>query len=331
VSISLFHGGEGYLAEEAFLEAWRKLTADLVSDLDSEMMDAGSSPADVAMAASSVGFFSPGRVIGIRDWKPLMPGGGRRGRARAGDDDPASVAAAALAEIPDGSHILLCAGVTVAATNPVLKLAQQKGEVRGFARLRWRDLVDWAGRRARAVGLELDSAGARALVDAAGDDLRLIDSELQKLSTYAAGQRLGADDVHLLVPDTAEHQVWALTDSLLTDPGRAAIELDRALAAGEPAGRLSYMLVRHLRLVLAASDAPRGAEGGRALTAAFAGDGRPLSDFAVEKALKAAAGVDRARLESLYRRAASTEAASRRGEMDDDGALRLLVMEAAMR
>jgi hypothetical protein len=90
------------------------------------------------------------------------------------------------------------------------------------------------------------------------------------------------------------------------------------------------MLVRHLRLVLAASAAGPGGGGTQQLTAAFAGDGRPLSDFAVSKAFAQAEGVDRRRLESLYRRAASVEAASRRGEMDDDQALRLLVLEAAL-
>jgi DNA polymerase-3 subunit delta len=294
------------------------------------MMDASATPAEVVTAASTLGFFSQGRVIGIRDWKPLLPSGGRRGRAKAAADDPALAAATALSYMPDVAQLLLLAAATVPATNPLLKLAQQKGEVRSFARLRWRDLLDWSSRRAREIGLVLDNRAVRALVDAAGDDLRLIDSELTKLATYAAGERLTEADVRALVPDTAEHQVWDLTDSLLGNPGRAAIELDRALGAGEPPGRLSYMLVRHLRLVLAASAAESGSGGAQQLTAAFAGDGRPLSDFAVSKAFAQAEGVDRRRLESLYRRAASVEAASRRGEMEDDQALRLLVLEAAL-
>jgi DNA polymerase-3 subunit delta len=329
MSIYLFHGGESYLAEREFQATWHRLTEGLTSDLDAEMLDPGAAPAEVVLAAGTIGFFSPVRVVGIRDWKPLLPVAGRR-RTKADADDPAQAAATALADLPDSAHLLLLAGVTVSATHPVLKLAQQHGEVRSFARLRWRDLVDWATRRAREVGLALDNAGARALVNATGDDLRLIDAELEKLATYAAGERLGEAEVRLLVPDTAEHQVWDLTDSLLGDPGRAAMELDRALGSGEPAGRLSYMLVRHLRLVLAASDARARSAGTRELTAAFSGDGRPLSDYAVEKAFTQAAGVDRTRLEGLYRRAAGVEASQRRGELGEEEALRLLVLEAAL-
>ena len=328
--IYLFHGGEPYLSERAFLETWRGLTADLTSDLDQEILDAATAPAEVVMAAASVGFFSTGRVVGIRDWKPLMPGGGRKPKAKTAENDPATAAAEALSTLPPEAQLVLHASATVAATNPVLKLAQQGGEVRSFARMRWRDLLDWTTARCREIGLGLDAAGARLLVNSVGDDLRLVDAELEKLVVYAGGARIGVADVRALVPDTAEHQVWDITDALLVDPGRAAIELDRALAAGEPAGRLSFMLVRHLRLLLAAADAPPGAAGAKRLTEAFAGDGRPLSDFAVSKAQQQAQGVERRRLEGLYRRAAGVEAASRRGELDDNQALRLVVLEAAL-
>ena len=329
MAIYLFHGGEAYLAEREFLQTWQRLTADRTSDLDAEMLDPTASPAEVALAAGTIGFFSPVRVVGIRDWKPLLPVPGRR-RSKADTEDPGAVAAAALAELPESAYLLLLVGVTVPATHPVVKLAQQQGEVRSFARLRWRDLLDWTSRRAKEIGLAIDSQGIRALVNAVGDDLRLIDSELEKLRTYAGGERITEDAVRRLVPDTAEHQVWDLTDSLLTNPGKAAMELDRALGGGEPAGRLSYMLVRHLRLVLAASDAAARSAGAQELTAAFSGDGRPLSDYAVQKAFDQAAGVDRRRLEGLFRRAASAEASSRRGELNEDQALRLLVLEAGL-
>jgi DNA polymerase-3 subunit delta len=331
VGVYLFHGGEEYLVERAFRATWAKLTADLQSDLDAEMLDPDSSPAAVLAAASSVGFFSTGRVVGIHDWKALMPRPGRKSRsAKAAVDDPATEAAEVIRQLPEGAHLVLAVGVALAASNPALKAVPANGEAREYQRLRRGDLFGWAAQRSREIGLKLDGGGQRLLVEAVGDDLRLLDSELEKLHLYADGRILGADDVRALVPDTAEHQVWDLTDSLMSDPGRAAVELDRALAMGEPAGRLSYMLVRHLRLLLAASDAPGGAAGAGALVAAFAGDGRPLSEYAVKKALEQGRRADPARLEAIYRRAASAEAANRRGELDEESALRLVVMQAAL-
>jgi DNA polymerase-3 subunit delta len=332
MGLYLFHGGESYLVDQAFGETWAKLTAGLESELDAEMLDPDSSPAEVAVAAGSVGFFSSGRVVGIRNWKALMPRPGRKSRsAKAVAADPATEAAEVLEQLPAETHLVLAAGTALAPTNPVVKLVKSKGEVREYQRLRRGDLFNWTAQRCRQIGLSLDNAGQRLLVDAVGDDLRLLDSELEKLHIFAAGRSIGASEVARLVPDTAEHQVWDLTDSLISDPGRAAIELERALAMDEPAGRLSYMLVRHLRLLLAASAAPAGAAGPAALVRAFADDGRPLAEYTIKKAIEQASRADAGRLEAIYRKAASAEAASRRGELDkDDDALRLVVMQAAL-
>jgi DNA polymerase-3 subunit delta len=331
VGLFLFHGGEAYLVEQAFADTWARLTSALDSELDAEMMDPESSPAEVAAAAGSVGFFSTGRVVGIREWKMLLPRPGRKSRsAKAVDADPAAEAAAVLDHLPAEAHLVLAVGSALAPSNPVVQLVRARGEVREYQSLRRGDLFGWTAQRCRLIGLRLDSAGQRLLVDAVGADLRLLDSELEKLHVYAAGRAIGIREVALLVPDTAEHQVWDLTDSLMSDPGRAALELERALSMGEPPGRLSYMLVRHLRLLLAASAAPGGAAGPVSLTKSFAGDGRPLAEYTIKKAIEQASRADPARLEAIYRRAASAEAASRRGELDEDAALRLVVMEAAL-
>lgn len=327
----LFHGSESYLVDLAFRKAWRELTRGLDSDLDAELLDPGTPPADVLVACTSVGFFTSVRVVGIRDWRSLTGQPGRRGKARAAADDPLEAAAAMLTSLPESTNLVLSSTTLLTPANPVLKVLQKRGKVMSFPRLRFGEVPAWVTQRARELGVEMDRRAVEALVRRTGEDLAQLDSELTKLATYARGARVTADDVQAVVPDTAEHQVWDLTDTLLADPGRAALELERSLAAGEPPGRLSYMLVRQLRLLLAASAAPAGGAGARSLAEAFAGDGRPLSDFSINKAISQARGVDPSRLEAIYRRAASSEAAQRRGEMDEVTALRLVVMEAALR
>src|SRR5258708_20786620 len=78
VGLHLFHGGEQFLVERAFNEAWTRLTAGLQSELDAEILDSESSPAEVAVAVGSVGFFSTGRVVGTRDWPAPLPRPGRK-------------------------------------------------------------------------------------------------------------------------------------------------------------------------------------------------------------------------------------------------------------
>jgi DNA polymerase-3 subunit delta len=330
MGLHLFHGSEPYLVELAFKQAWSELTRSLDSDLDCELLDGNAGAADVLLACTSVGFFSAVRVVGVRDWR-LLAGTGRKGRGKKTSEDPLEAAAGTLSGLPEATTLVLSSNSLLAAGNPILGLVQARGRVMGFPRMHPRDVPAWLTRRAREVGVEIDGRAVGLLVRRAGEDLALLDRELAKLATYTAGGKVTAAAVEALVPDTADHQVWDLTDSLLSDPGRAAVELDRALAAGEPAGRLNYMLVRHLRLLLAASAAAGGAAGARSLADAFAGDGRPLSDYAISKAQQQSRGVPVARLEGIYRRAASAEAAQRRGDMDEETALRLLVMEAALR
>ncbi|MFN2463287.1 MAG: DNA polymerase III subunit delta [Candidatus Dormibacteria bacterium] len=331
MGLHLFHGSESYLVDLAFRQAWRQLTGGLDSDLDSEMLDGGASVAEVELACTSVGFFSAVRVVGVRDWKVLSAAGKKaRGKKAAAEDPLELAAAAALTALPEATSLVISSNSLLPPTNPLVRAVQARGKVMGFPRMNPRDVPAWVTRRARELGVDIDGRAVSALVGRAGEDLALLDTELNKLQTYRAGGRVTANDVEALVPDTAEHQVWDLTDSLLADPGRAALELDRALAGGEPAGRLNYMLVRHLRLLLAASAAPSGQAGARSLAEAFAGDGRPLSDYSISKAQQQSRGVPRQRLEAVYRRAAASEAAQRRGEMDEETALRLVVMEAGL-
>jgi DNA polymerase-3 subunit delta len=251
-----------------------------------------------------------------------MPVSGRRKV----DNDDTQRAADALAAIPPGAHVILGASATVPSAHPVLRLARERGTAQEFPKMRFGDIDRWVERRAQEVGLKTRPGALKLLTESVGDDLRLLDSELEKLELYAAGNPIGVEEVRALVPDSADHQIWDLTDALLVDPGRAALELERALASDEPAGRLSFMLIRHIRLVLAASDAPPGPAGIKALSDALSGDGRPISEYSARKAQTQARTIARERLEALFRRAAAVEAASRRGEIRDEDALRLLVL-----
>ena len=67
MAFHLFHGSEAYLVELAFNRVWTGLTRDLDSDLDCEMLDSSATPDDVLVACTSVGFFSPIRVVGVRE------------------------------------------------------------------------------------------------------------------------------------------------------------------------------------------------------------------------------------------------------------------------
>lgn len=62
---------------------------------------------------------------------------------------------------------------------------QEKGQVVQFARQQQGDLVDWIGRRFRALGHEIDTADAQYLIFLCGDLMNGLISEIGKIGAFA--------------------------------------------------------------------------------------------------------------------------------------------------
>jgi DNA polymerase III subunit delta len=100
------------------------------------------------------------------------------------------------------------------------------------------DLPRWVEQQFRERGVEIDREAARALVELVGDNAEELATEVEKLVTWAAGERIGEREVAELVPARAETPPFDLTDAW----GRR--DVAAVLAASE-------------RLVERSGDAPR--------------------------------------------------------------------------
>lgn len=143
--------------------------------------------------------------------------------------------------------------------NPVLRLAEALGDkayVKEFRPLTGDQLAAWIRRRARAKDVDIDAKALRSLISAAGNDLRRIDQELEKLAAMA-GYRgsISAEDVRALVAENIEEDVFGLVDALGMRRTREAMRLLRqALYARANELYLLSMVARQIRLLLAARD-----------------------------------------------------------------------------
>jgi DNA polymerase III subunit delta len=100
------------------------------------------------------------------------------------------------------------------------------------------DLPKWVEQQFHERGVQVDHEAARALVELVGENAEELATEVDKLTTWAAGERIGEREVAELVPARAEAPPFDLTDAW----GRR--DVASALAAGE-------------RIVERSGDAPR--------------------------------------------------------------------------
>ena len=111
----------------------------------------------------------------------------------------------------------------------------------------------WVERRVRAAGCSIERTALAALVDLAGTELTRLAVEVDKLTTYAGGGQIGLPSVHALITRAREHQVWDLTDAILSRDRKKALRvLTRQLDAGEePLGLLSLLASTYRKMLTA--------------------------------------------------------------------------------
>jgi DNA polymerase-3 subunit delta len=165
---------------------------------------------------------------------------------------------------------------------------------------------------------------ARLLAEAAGSELRVLASELEKLATYVgAGGQIGPAEVRLLTPTTRTARVFDLTDALARrDRARALGLLHELLAAGESAlGIVALTAFQTRSLIQVKALAERGLRPPQ--IAQTAG----MAPFVVEKSLPLARQFTFAQLEAAHRALLRVDTALKSSKMTPELALDLLVIE----
>jgi len=76
-----------------------------------------------------------------------------------------------------------------------------------------RKLPEWVAEQFARAGAKADGEACRALIDIVGDDLDELTSEIEKLTTWAAGDPIAVRDVERLAAGRAETAIFSLTDA----------------------------------------------------------------------------------------------------------------------
>lgn len=157
--------------------------------------------ADVVAALNALGLFADegGRLVvveGVERWKKA-------------DLD---AVLAYLEQPAPGAVLALSAGEPL-KSGALADACARAGQVLVYELPKPRDLPIWARAQLERLGVRADDAAARCLVEIVGEEVELLEREVEKLAAWSGDEPLSAADVAALAVPAAELSAWAFTDA----------------------------------------------------------------------------------------------------------------------
>lgn len=331
--IVVYHGADEFSAHEALAELRAEhAAADPLGEGPTSIDGATAKPEELLAQCQTMPFLGSRRLIIVQGLLGRFePAAGRRGgrsgaRGRSASAlGPWEAFAEALGGLPESTTLALLES-SLTATNPLFAAVKVHAAVHEFPALKKGDLAGWIRQRATRYDLDMDGRAIALLKELVSpDQLRLVDSELRKLATFARGRKVTEDDVRELVSLAVETKVFALADAVIEGRTQEAQEqLQRLFAAGQPAPMLLFMLTRQYRQLLLAKDLLE-----RGVRPPEVGAQLGVPGFAAQRLLQQAPRYTSERLRWAYHRLLEADRSIKTGLFDDQTALQLLVFELA--
>ncbi len=233
-----------------------------------------------------------------------------------------------LPRLPETARLVFIETKSLAKNNSILKFALAVGDekiafVKEFAAPAEKDLPRWILTRVKSKGGEIEPLAVTELAMHVGADLRLFDTEIEKLLIYRRNEIIRVSDVRALVNSVRESDVFGLVDAIGRRETALALKLlHEQLAQGENAIYLLSMIVRQFRLLLQMRDlATRGK------TVDMAAEQIRLHPFVAKKTWGQAANFTVPQLEAIYRRLLDADLAMKTSRSEPVVALDVLVVD----
>lgn len=114
--------------------------------------------------------------------------------------------------VPAPATVLALVAEELKADSALGKAVARAGQILAYD-VPKRRLPEWVAEQLERMGAKADRDACRALVDLVGDDADELQSEVDKLATWAAGDTITLRDVEQLTAGRAETSIFSLTDA----------------------------------------------------------------------------------------------------------------------
>jgi DNA polymerase-3 subunit delta len=182
------------------MRALRRLRQRIGDDSTEHLNAREASAADVIASCNAMGLFGgeEGRLVIVEEaerWKA-----------------PDVKEIAAYLAAPSPATVLAFVAEELKGDSPLTKAVAKAGEVLMYD-VPKRRLPEWVAEQFGRYGAKADTDACRALVDIVGDDLDELQSEIDKLATWAGGEQVTLRDVEQMAAGRAETAIFSLTDA----------------------------------------------------------------------------------------------------------------------
>ncbi|MBE6036868.1 MAG: DNA polymerase III subunit delta [Clostridiales bacterium] len=329
----LLFGREQYLVKKAMERIMEACINDAVKDLDFTRID----PANLTVQTlqeqcETLPIFSPKRVVLIPDFPPLE---GKALRGFGEKDEEALLKY--MDDLPESCLLVFTSG-KVDKRLKLYKKIQNLGGAHEFGPMEKADLEKFAARTLKPYGKTMDAYAFRTLLDLTGyypDEVRKnaarevdytlyhLENDLKKLAGVSPDPRITEEDVTETIGGNLELDVFRILDSAAEGKkGESLLQLRSLLRRGEPMYRILALLCSQLEIFLVVKEMK---EAGRSTGEMVSALG--VHEFRVKKSLPVVSRYTVAHLRQVLQNAMEVDGNVKRGKMDGNVALELLIAQ----
>lgn len=308
----IFHGDDTHSQKETLDGLLAKLGDPGLLDLNTTRFEGAVNFAALQQACSSIPFLAKARIVIARNLLTAKP-----------DKAFTKQLLTLFPNLPDTTRLFFLESAALPDNHAMLKAAETavNGYVKRFSRPEGIGLERWIRQRVGEKNGRISPQATQLLAINIGNDLQILDNEIEKLLLYAGDAEIKGDDVTKLCPYLAEVNIFELVDAIGNRNGRkAATLLQQKFNEGTDPFALFPMFVRQFRLLLQVKELADAGERPPAIAKTL-----KLHSFVVGKIHQQARGFTMSQLEQIYRHLLDIDVGVKTGRNDMITALNLLV------
>jgi DNA polymerase-3 subunit delta len=309
----LFHGDDTHSQKETLANLQAKLGDPEMLSLNTTRFSGAVSLSELRQACDTLPFLAKVRLTIVENLFAGKP-----------DKKFVDELLAYLPQLPETTRLFFLESSNLPANHRLLKLAEETkgGYARQFSRPQGVMLERWIRERVTEKNGRISSPAAQLLAANIGNDLQILDNELEKLVLYKGQDgTIESDDVTLLCPYVAEANIFELVDALGNRNGRrAATLLQHKFNEGVEPFLLFSMFVRQFRLLIQVKECADAGMRPPDIAPAI-----KQHSFVVGKLYQQCRSFSLSQLEQIYRHLLEVDVGVKIGRNDMITALNLLV------
>lgn len=322
--VLFFYGAEDYLMDWAVNQVIDRYVSEEWRNLDVRHISGDSVSAyDIMGEARAYSMFSDKRVIIVRNYLPLY-----RKNADPGADELLD-----FAKKQQGSSVLIFvleSRYSDELTAYGKKMIKAAGSY-DFARLERADLKAFINKRIHAAGKMIARREMELLIDVTGYynkdstyTLTQLNADTDKLTRACSGDEIRADVIEELLTGDNDRYVFHLIDALVSGNRSRALEITETIIREEDgAMQVTALLTKQFEIMYDALEL-----GSRGMSIASMAKKCGINEFRFKKAYQSAGSYSKNRIKKILTDLYNIDRDIKRGDIDKDIALELLVMSA---